>query len=313
VPHCGSGRRFPSLRLYGMGAQDPPVGADAAEAVRAAARLSLAADGVRVCRWRSRQSEKGWTEPWSWELGVADPLARAVQWCHHLAEESPWTKLAEAAGNRWPWLSDDAATEQATEVGYETIEIGRTVYGGGANGWWMSSDEPRYLPSLGLWPLEMLLASTSAERAGSTETRGVACERYLGEAHPGKVAALATVKLIDAPAVDDDWRVVCTDVSIDAQGFVRRIAWSPTTGTRFTPGLVARLAGRLDRSPAGHPTDSEGRPWYWLELWDYGIKASVRSPAHVNEHHDVPLHVIARDLWRVRSQYRRRHSEDKRA
>src|SRR5262249_43083558 len=93
-----------------------------ADVVRDAAVLSLAADGVRAGRFRVREADCGWTQPSSWELGVADPAVRSVHWRHVLAEDSPWVKLGEAVVRRWPRLDDDdPPDEQGSSGHYETI------------------------------------------------------------------------------------------------------------------------------------------------------------------------------------------------
>lgn len=149
--------------------------------------------------------------------------------------------------SRWPWL-DDGTPEPGPS---ETIEIGRNQYYGGAERRWLDwSDMPDHGLGLALWPLEAILGATTARRSGSLEVRGDACARYLCDVRPGDVARTDETKLVDPPGPDDDWRAVSAEVCIDASGFVRRVALSPTIGKRFTPGLLQRIAALLDSSPA---------------------------------------------------------------
>lgn len=149
------------------------------EVLRAAARLSLDAHGVRLYRARTRElDDGGWSDPWSWEVGVAHPAARSVQLRYFLAEGSPVEKLAEAVAQRWPWLDEDATPrEPGPRTGQETIEIGRTHYYGGPDRWIDWSDMSFYGPAHALWPLEALLGTMSATRAGRSEVRGATCTR----------------------------------------------------------------------------------------------------------------------------------------
>jgi hypothetical protein len=104
-----------------------------------------------------------------------------------------------------------------------------------------------------------------------------------GAARPGRGSV--RVELVDPPGAGDDWVKLAADVSIDAAGLTRRVIWSPTTGRRFKPGLVLRLAERFDRRSA---TDAlaggDGRPWTVLELWDYGRPSGLpNQPISLSE------------------------------
>jgi hypothetical protein len=117
----------PGARVYAVGSMSrvPSQGhPNDAEVVRAAAKQSLAAHGVRLHRVRIMETDGAWTDPWSWEIGVADPAARSVQLRHFTAEDSPVEKFAEAVARKWPWLVDDTPpTEPGPRAGQETIEI----------------------------------------------------------------------------------------------------------------------------------------------------------------------------------------------
>jgi hypothetical protein len=278
-----------------------------ADVVRAAATRSLAAPGVRLYRVRTREAAGGgWSDPWSWEIGVADPAARSVQLRHFHSEDSPVEKLAEAAARKWPWLDDDAPpSEPGPRTGEETIEIGRTQFCGGPDRWIDWSDMPFYGPARAMWPLEALLGTTTTTRAASTDVRGDACARYVSDVVPGEVARLEGITLVDPPEPGDDWRALSAEVSIDARGHVRRIAWSPTTGRRFKPGLLPRLAGRLDRKAAvDHAFDASGRLWYITEFWDYGCDVEISVPTNLIDMSDTSMRDIIKDLWQMRRRYK---------
>lgn len=282
------------------------------ETVRQAARLSLAANGVRVCRARVRESDDGWTEPWGWSVGVAVPAERSVHWHHFVADHSPWMKLADAAQQRWPWLSDDQPSEPDPKGGYETIEIGRNHYGGGPGGWsdmdW--NDGPFYGPGTGLWPLEALLGTTRVTRCADFEVRGERCARYVCEVLPGDVADLDDIRLVDPPKPDDDWRALSADVCIDSAGRVRRIAWSPVIGRRHRPGLFERLAMTLNRKPTPkHAITDLGRLWTVTDFWDYGCHTEISAPTKLRDLGETSRFAIARDLWRMRRDYKKRHRQ----
>jgi hypothetical protein len=282
-----------------------------AGAVCAAATRSLSAHGVRLCHARTRESDDGsWTDPWSWEVGVANPAARSVQVRHFHAEDSPGEKLSEAVVRRWPWLDDDDTHDpepgQRTDV--ETIEIRRKHYYGGPDRWIDWSDMPFYGPARALWPLEAILGVITATPAGSRNVRGDMCTRYRCDVAPGEGARWDEITLIDRPEPDDDWRALSADVCVDSSGLVRRIAWSPTTGKRFKPGVLPRLATRLDQSPAPEPSfDANGRLWNATEFWDYGCSVEISAPTNLTDSSGKSMLDIVRDLWRIRRKYKREH------
>jgi hypothetical protein len=93
-----------------------------------------------------------------------------------------------------------------------------------------------------------------------------------------------------------------------AAGLVRRVAWSVTTGKRFKPGLLPRLATRLERSPAPEPAfDGDGRLWNVTEFWDYGYSVEISAPTNVIDSADTSMLDIIKDLWRMRRRYKREH------
>ena len=218
-------------------------------------------------------------------------------------------KLGEAAVRRWPWL-DDPPSDADSTGGYETIEIGREHFGGGPGGWSSGPDLRFYGPARGLWPLEVMLGAATATPGGNVDVREESCARYLCEVRPGDVASSDEVKLVDPPEADDDWRAIAADVCVDDRGLVRRIAWSPTTGKRHAPGLVERLATRVDRTPgADRKSASEGRLWTVTDLWDYGCQVDIRAPTDLLDPAGTPLREIGRDLWRMRREYKQRNRQ----
>jgi hypothetical protein len=281
-----------------------------AEDVRRAARLSLGARGVRVQCVRVREADGGWTDPWSWEIGVADPAARSIRLQHFIARDSPSSKLVDAAVRRWPWLGEGPRSESDPERGGESIEIGPNHYFGGPGGWidfnW--NDQPVYGPAHALWPLEAILGTTTATGAGTIDLRGERCTRYLCEVQPAQAADRTDVQLVDDPKPDDDWRRLTAEVCIDATGRVRRIAWSPVLGRRRRPGLLQRLAAALERGPTSdETTGSHGRLWNLIEFWDYGCPAEIAAPSAFIDRTGASCFDIARDLWRMRREYKQRH------
>lgn len=289
----------------GASREPPPDG----EVVRAAARRSLAADGVRFYRVRTRETENGgWTDPWSWEVGVADPAARSTWMRHFFAEASPIKGFAEAMERKWPWLGEDAPPpEPGPQTAGETIDIGREHYYGAPNGWIDWRDARFHGPAQPLWPLEALLGTTTATRAGSADVRGDPCIRYISGVLPGEAASLEEVTLVDRPEPDDDWRAVTCDVCIDGDGLVRRTAWSPNTGTRFKPGSLSRLVMRADRrgrDDAAFP--GGGRLWTITELWDYGCDVEITVPTDlIDASGGASLRRIVSELWKMRREYKR--------
>jgi hypothetical protein len=145
----------------------------------------------------------------------------------------------------------------------------------------------------------------AASRVASTDVRGDPCARYVGDVVPGEIAGQSGIKLVDLPKPDDDWRVLTAEVSIDGSGRVRRISWSPTTGRWFKPGMLVRLATRPDRRPTSDPGTSEGRLWNVTEFWDYGCEVQITAPTNLTTE-APPLREIARDLWRMRREYKQR-------
>lgn len=305
-----------------MNGDEPEERLRHAEAVRAAARLSLAAPGVRVHRSRVREAEGSWTEPWSWEVGDADPSARSVRLRHCWAEDSPLEKvtdasvrLSEAAARRWPWLAGETPSQapahgdgETNKIDYQTIEIGRKWYGGGPHVWSDRSDKLTYAPARLLWPLEAILGTTAAAHAGITDVRGESCVRYVGEAQPGEVADRVEIELIDPPRPDDDWRKLAIDVCVDSKGLVRRIAWSPTIGTQFKLGWLPRLAAILERSSTSDDgVDRAGRLWNIVELWDYGCHIEICAPTDLLDLGEAPtVGTIVLNLWRKKQQHKQR-------
>jgi hypothetical protein len=269
------------------------------EAVRLAAARSLNVRGLRVYRTRVRQANGSWTAPWSWEVGVASPATRSVQLCHFIAEGSPVDRLAKAAEHRWPWLSDDRSFESpGTDM--ETIEIGRRLFIGGPGGWGLVTARPFYGPKMALWALEALLATIRASPSGSADVRGEPCVRYLGEALPGEIAGQDGIVLVDEPAADDAWRLLATDVSVDAEGFVRRVAWSPRGGPRKR-GVLDRLDKRFG---SGHgPT---GSLWEVTEFWAYGCHVEISAPSELIDPSTVSLADIVRETRAAKREYKRK-------
>lgn len=270
--------------------------------VREAAGLSLSERGVRVYRTRVREADGGWTDPWSWELGVADPAARSIQVRHFNSEESLVNKLAEASA-RFFGAANQTTDHSPEEVEAQSIEIERQRYHGGPERWIDRSDRPSYGPARGLWPLEAILATTTASPAAGRDVRGQRCARYICKVVPGSIAGQAAVKLVDLPKPDDDWRALDADVSIDRSGLVRRIAWSPMTGKRLKAGLLGRLLRDRQSSDAGTP--SSGRLWNIIEFWDYGCEVEIAAPTDLISE-GTPIRQIARDLRRMRHQSKRR-------
>lgn len=215
-------------------------------------------------------------------------------------------RVAEAMAQRWPSLIDDSPAERGSRVpDYETIEIGRRWYGGGAGGW-SDHGESGYGPALGLWPLEAILATKVVTRADDVEVRGEPCARYLCDVGPGDVAAREGVSLVDPPGADDDWRALAADVCVDRGGLVRRVAFSPLFAGRFRPGLLVRAAAKLDRnSNPDQARASQGRLWTVIDLWDYGCQVEISAPTNLIDTEGAPgFRAIARDLWRMRRDYR---------
>jgi hypothetical protein len=279
------------------------------EVVRAAATRSLGMTGVRLYRATISETPSGWAEPWSWEIGVANPAARSAQLRHYYAEDSPLEKLGEAVVRRWPWLDDDGSAHgQGPRAGEETIEINRAQYYGGPERWIDWSDLSYYGPGRALWPLEAILDVTTATGGESIDVRGTLCARYLTHVVPDNRRCLGDARLVDPPLRHDDWRELTADVCIDDQGHVRRIAWSPNIGKRPRPGLLARLAVRLDKDPdADHAINPPGRPWHVTELWDYGCNVEIHAPTNLIDAMGTPIRDIAIDLWRMRRRYQQRH------
>jgi hypothetical protein len=157
--------------------------------VRAAAESSLAAHGARVYTATVIEDRAGgWTPPWSWRTGVANPARRAVQLKSFDSEASPVVKLAKAAAKRWPGLDGDPPTGEGPFAGGEMIDIGRRHFYGSTAGWLDWSDVSYYGPAQPLWILEAMLGTVTAEPVGRGEVRGESCARYLAEVQPGRVA-----------------------------------------------------------------------------------------------------------------------------
>jgi hypothetical protein len=277
-----------------------------AEVVREAASRSLTARGVRVYRARVREAGGGWTEPWSWEVGVADPAGRLVQVRHFYSDESPVVKLADAAARRWPWFAGEDGSGGAAEGESGTIEIGREYYYGGPAQWLDWSGDGFYAPARVLWALEAILGTIVAERASAVEVRNHPCVRYIGRVRPGEAAGVAEVKLVDRPGPGDEWRLLDAELCIDGSGRVRRIAWTPAIGTRIKPGVLPRLATALHGPPEPDPrTTPPGRLWNVLELWDYGCAVDITRPSHLMTE-PVSFREMIGEVWRARHAYKQR-------
>ncbi len=214
-------------------------------------------------------------------------------------------KLAEASVR---WFGGESPPTDGEDHVAETIEIGRERYFGDSDRWLNQTDSASYGPARCLWALEAILGTTSASHAGSTDVRGESCTRYAAEVLPGEAAGQAETKLVDPPKSDDDWRALAADVCIDGRGYVRRIAWSPTTGRRFKPGLL-RPAIALDRTPdSDRLTSGEGRLWNVIDLWDYGCHVDIAAPTELFDTatEGPSFREIVHDLWRMRREHKRR-------
>jgi hypothetical protein len=279
-------------------------GPDPADAVREAARLSLAARGLRLWRARLREADGGWTEPWSWELGSAHPAARSVRLRRFFAKDSPWAEILDGVPRRWPWLGGDEPSEPGPEDGGEVIEVGRKWYFGGSGHRWIDWGEMRYGPARALWPLEAILGTIRATRAADTDVRGADCARYVMEILPGEAASREGTTLVDPPNADDDWRRIHCEVCIDSGGLIRRIAWSPAFGKRHSPGLVGRAAKTFGNDSA-FDQDAAGRLWNVIEFWDYGCHVDIATPTDLADPHGGPsFREVIQDLRRMRREYR---------
>lgn len=82
----------------------------------------------------------------------------------------------------------------------------------------------------------------------------------------------------------------------------------PTTGKRFKPGLLPRLAERLDRNAtADHAVDASGRLWHVIEFWDYGCDVEIIAPTNLIDSSDTSMRDIFKDLWSMRRDYKQTH------
>jgi hypothetical protein len=288
----------------------PELGGACGEVVRAAAARSLTAEGVRVYTVRIREDGAGgWTDPYWWRTGVANPAGRAVKVDVSHADDSPVVRLAETAAARWPWLDDepDGTDPDDRTAGGEVIEVGRRSF-------WRYTDDMQWLeqsaqscgPANVLWGLEAILATRVATEVTGCEVRGSWCRQYRATIRPGDLVGKPGIELIDAAKRVDDWAEVVGDASIDDAGLIRRIMWSPTIGRRFKPGLLPRFAQRLSHDPPAAPVNSD-RPWTILELWDYDCPVQIAAPTDLLERGETSLTNIACDLWRIRRDYKRRH------
>ncbi|MBV9604168.1 MAG: hypothetical protein JO027_03640 [Solirubrobacterales bacterium] len=96
------------------------------------------------------------------------------------------------------------------------------------------------------------------------------------------------------------------DVCLNDGGLVCRIAWSPTTGKRFRPGLLLRLAERFESDRAPDPESAAGgRPWMVTELWDYGRQVEINPPSDLIDRSRTSMRTIVMDLWRRKRDYER--------
>jgi hypothetical protein len=284
------------------------VAANDVDVVRAAARAALAARGVRVYRAIAFDVPGGSTVIWSWKIGVADPGARSARVRSFFSDDSPVWKVESAVARRWPWLAaDDPAPEPGPQQGGESIEIGRTRYYGDDGRWTDWSDLPLYTPRLALWPLEAILGVSVARHIGHREVRGTQCECYLGVARPGEAAGSADIQLVDAPKPDDEWREVFAEVCVDADGLVRRIAWTPKFGKRRRGGLVRSFASLAGNGPPSTDGAQLPQPWELTELWHFGSDVQIAAPSDVSRD-GASLGEIAGDLWRIRRDYKRKLS-----
>jgi hypothetical protein len=285
-------------------------GGACADVVRAAAARSLAAEGARVYSVRVREDGAGgWTDPWSWRTGVANPAGRAVKVDVSHADDSPVVRLAETAAARWPGIDDepDGTDPDDPTAGGEVIEVGRRSFWRYTDDMqWLEHSPPSYGPAKVLWGLEAILATRVATEITGCEVRGAWCRRYRATIRPGDLVGKPGIELIDAPKESDDWAEVVGDADIDDGGLIRRVMWSPTVGRRFKPGLLPRFAQLLSHDPPAAPVDS-GRLWTILELWDYDCPVQIAAPTDLFEPGETSLTTIARDLWRMRRDYKRRH------
>jgi len=96
------------------------------------------------------------------------------------------------------------------------------------------------------------------------------------------------------------------EVCIDGSGLIRRIAWSPAFSKRFKPGLLLRIAMKLGKEPPP-PDEAESRIWNLIEFWDYGCEVDISAPTKLIDSSDTSLLTIARDLWRMKRDYKKRH------
>ena len=278
-----------------------------AEVVRSAARRSLAVSGVRVYRRRARASEDGWTEPWSWEVGVADPACRTARLRHFHSDASPVIKLAEGALRRWPWLvQDHPLREPDPSDGAESIEIGRRHYYGGPRTWIDWGERAADRLTWTLWPLEALLGTAKASAGRETEVRGESCTRYVAEVLPSDAATAEGVVLVDPPRPDDGWRVLHAEISVDGSGLVRRIVWSAAFAKTVKLGLLPRIVMSVGNAPP--PTrEAENRIWHVTEFWDYGCEAQISAPTELIDPSDTSLRTIVRDLRHRKRDDNKRH------
>lgn len=206
---------------------------------------------------------------------------------------------------RWPWLvSDDLPPELGPRPGGESIQIARTVYYGGEGRWIDWSDLAVYTPSLVLWGLEAVLAMSVVRDTGTSQVRDADCVAYVGEISVGDIAGGPEARLVAEPAPDHEWRKLYADVCVDAKGLIRRIAWTPKFHKQRSGGLVRHLARLTSRSPNPSVQAAGSRTWGLLELWDYGCDVHISAPPDPITNCGPSWSEIARDLWRLKREYK---------
>jgi hypothetical protein len=176
-------------------------------------------------------------------------------------------------------VSDYEPPEPGPRPAGEIIQILRASYWGDQGKWIEHSSEHVYGPWRILWPLEAILGMRSAELVGGSEVRGEQCLWYAGDVRLVEVAGREEVRLVDPPRRDDELREVLAQVSVGADGLIRRIAWSPKFGKRRQGGLLSRVARARDGASSGSVNEEQARLWTVTEFWDYGCEVEITAPA----------------------------------
>ena len=320
-----------SGRRLGFWAMESSRAASAeAEAVRAACRRTLAEHGARIYLTVVTLCEDGWTEPWMWQVGDADPNTRRLHLSSCVSDQSPVVKAFGRLEQRWPWLADEDQAENEPPMPVpERIYIGRRAFLRARAGWRDEGNQSN-TTGLGLWALEAAQGMRTASVAPEKNVRGERCRCYLGEVRPADVVGQPGIELVIAPEPDNDWRAMLAEVSIDDAGLVRRIACSPTVGRRQKPGLLFKLLERLEHrvlrtEPPAQDPEFQNRTWAIVELWDHGCPVTIEPPTPLIEPDPPPNKAIAIahniidwmkiitiglvQLWKKRRAYRRRMNE----